>query len=180
MPRFEVDHTKTDMFRKTVDYSKQYKDRLRAAVREGAEAVKKIAAEPALSNLHEVETGIVVDLFLSLRDVKAHRGDDRALPAHAAAAAARQDDARAVRLRAQPRGPREEAERVLKEVIAEFGPSSETNGLLGRVYKDRWDGAKKEGAAGGPRRCSSARPTPISPAFRPTGATPIRASTRSR
>ena len=34
---------------------------------------------------------------------------------------------------------------MLKEVIAEFGPSSETNGLLGRIYKDRWDLAKKEG-----------------------------------
>ena len=30
-------------------------------------------------------------------------------------------------------------------MIAEFGPSSETNGLLGRIYKDRWDLAKKEG-----------------------------------
>jgi tetratricopeptide (TPR) repeat protein len=38
-----------------------------------------------------------------------------------------------------------EAEKVLTEVIAEFGPSSETNGLLGRIYKDRWDLAKKEG-----------------------------------
>jgi MAP3K TRAFs-binding domain len=34
---------------------------------------------------------------------------------------------------------------VLREVIAEFGPSSETNGLLGRMYKDRWDLAKKDG-----------------------------------
>jgi tetratricopeptide (TPR) repeat protein len=39
----------------------------------------------------------------------------------------------------------EEAEKVLKAVIEEFGPSSETNALLGRIYKDRWDGAKKEG-----------------------------------
>jgi len=38
-----------------------------------------------------------------------------------------------------------DAEKVLSEVIAEFGPSSETNGLLGRIYKDRWDLAKKEG-----------------------------------
>jgi hypothetical protein len=29
-------------------------------------------------------------------------------------------------------------------VIAEFGPSSETNALLGRIYKDRWDLAKAE------------------------------------
>ena len=29
-------------------------------------------------------------------------------------------------------------------MIAEFGPSSETNGLLGRIYKDRWEKAKDE------------------------------------
>ena len=72
----------------------------------------------------------------------------------------------------------EDAEKVLKEVIDEFGPSSETNGLLGRIYKDRWDLAKKEGAAGGARPAQDARSTPISPASRPTGATPIPASTR--
>jgi hypothetical protein len=38
-----------------------------------------------------------------------------------------------------------EAEKILREVIAEFGPSSETNGLLGRMYKDHWDLAKREG-----------------------------------
>jgi len=30
----------------------------------------------------------------------------------------------------------------LAELIKERGPSSETNGLLGRVYKDRWDEAR--------------------------------------
>jgi hypothetical protein len=29
-------------------------------------------------------------------------------------------------------------------VINEFGPSSETNALLGRIYKDRWRAAKKQ------------------------------------
>jgi hypothetical protein len=38
----------------------------------------------------------------------------------------------------------EEAEKVLKGVIGEFGPSSETNGILGRVYKDRWEIAKRD------------------------------------
>src|SRR5262249_50860138 len=36
-------------------------------------------------------------------------------------------------------GRSDEAEKVLKDVIVEFGPSSETNGILGRVYKDRWE-----------------------------------------
>src|SRR5438445_7373512 len=40
---------------------------------------------------------------------------------------------------------RAEAEHVLLRLIQERGPSSETNGLLGRVYKDRWEDAKKRG-----------------------------------
>jgi hypothetical protein len=40
---------------------------------------------------------------------------------------------------------RDEAEQVLRELIAERGPSSETNGILGRVYKDRWDEARSGG-----------------------------------
>ena len=40
-----------------------------------------------------------------------------------------------------------EAEKVLTEVIAEFGASSETNALLGRTYKDRWD-PERESAVG--------------------------------
>ena len=145
VPRFEVDHSKTDIFRKSHDYSKRYKDRLRAAVREGAESVQKIAGEPALSNLLEVESGIVVDLFLSLRDVKAHAAmielcHRMPLPLQRAKMMREQ-----LGFALNREGRFEEAERVLQDVIAEFGPSSETNGLLGRVYKDRWDRAKKEG-----------------------------------
>lgn len=145
VPRWEIDHSKTDLFRAAADYSKRYKDRLRAAVREGADSVKRVADEPALANLLEVESGIVVDLFLSLRDVKAHAAmialyERMPLPLQ-----------RAKMMREQfgfalnREGRFAEAEKVLTEIIAEFGPSSETNGLLGRIYKDRWDLAKKEG-----------------------------------
>jgi hypothetical protein len=41
---------------------------------------------------------------------------------------------------------RDEAERVLRTLIDERGPSSETYGLLGRVYKDRWEAARKAGS----------------------------------
>jgi hypothetical protein len=37
----------------------------------------------------------------------------------------------------------DDAEKVLKGVIEQFGPSSETNGLLGRIYKDRWEIARE-------------------------------------
>jgi tetratricopeptide (TPR) repeat protein len=44
-------------------------------------------------------------------------------------------------------GRKDEAEAVLKEIIAVRGASSETNGLLGRVYKDRWEAEQKAGNA---------------------------------
>ena len=39
----------------------------------------------------------------------------------------------------------EQAEQVLKALIQRRGPSSETCGILGRVYKDRWARAEAEG-----------------------------------
>jgi tetratricopeptide (TPR) repeat protein len=144
-PRWDVDHSKTDIFRQAVDYSKRYKDRLRAAVREGPAAVERIAGEPALANLLEIESGVVVDLFLSLRDVKAHAAmidlyHRMPLPLQRAKMMREQ-----LGFALNREGRFEEAEKVLKEVIAEYGPSSETNALLGRIYKDRWDRAQKEG-----------------------------------
>ncbi len=145
LPRVEVDHSKTDSFRSQHDYSKKYKDRLRAAVRAGPDAVQKIAGEQALANLLEVESGVVVDLFLSLRDVKAHAAmielyQRMPLPLQRAKMMREQ-----LGFALNREGRFAEAEKVLTEVIAEFGPSSETNALLGRIYKDRWDRAKKEG-----------------------------------
>jgi tetratricopeptide (TPR) repeat protein len=145
VPRWEIDHAKTDIFRQAVDYSKRYKDRLRAAVKQGADAVQAVAAEKALANLLEVESGVVVDLFLSLRDVKAYKAmidlyERMPLPLKHAKMMREQ-----LGFALNREGRFEEAEKVLREVIAEFGPSSETNGLLGRIYKDRWRAAKKEG-----------------------------------
>jgi len=145
MPHQQIDHSKTDAFRQQVDYSKKYKSRLAAAVRAGPEAVQKIATEPALHNLNEVEAGVVVDVFLSLRDVKSHAAMialyERMPPPLQRAKMMREQLGFA--LNREERF--EEAEAVLKQVIAEFGPSSETNGLLGRIYKDRWEIARDQG-----------------------------------
>jgi tetratricopeptide (TPR) repeat protein len=143
LPRWEIDHTKTDVFRQSVDYSKRYKDRLSAAVKRGPEAVEAIASEKALEDLIEVEAGIVVDLFLSLRDVKAYEPMIRLYermpgPLQQAKMMREQYGFALNRI-----GRFEDAEKVLKAVIDQFGPSSETNGLLGRIYKDRWDIARE-------------------------------------
>ena len=42
-------------------------------------------------------------------------------------------------------GRREDALRVLEGILDEQGMSSETFGLMGRVYKDSWGEAKKKG-----------------------------------
>jgi tetratricopeptide (TPR) repeat protein len=145
LPHSQIEHTKTDVFRAQIDYSKKYKQRLAEAVRAGAEAVEKIAAEPALGNLNEVETGVVVDLYLSMRDVKSYQSMirlyERMPPPLQRAKMMREQLGFAF----NREGRFEEAEKVLKEVIAEYGPSSETNALLGRIYKDRWDLARKDG-----------------------------------
>jgi tetratricopeptide (TPR) repeat protein len=144
LPHSQIDHAKTDIFRAQIDYSKNYKKRLAEAVRAGAEAVEQIAAEPGLANLNEVETGVVVDLYLSMRDVKSYHSMvklyERMPPPLQRARMMREQLGFAL----NRDGRFEEAEKVLKEVIAEYGASSETNGLLGRIYKDRWDLARKE------------------------------------
>jgi len=143
VPQPAVEHTKTDIFRESVNYSKRYKERLAAAVRQGPAAVRQIADEQGLRNLNEVETGIIVDLFLSLRDVKAYSAMidlyNRMPPPLQQAKMMREQFGFA--LNREERF--DEAEKVLKGVIAEYGPSSETNGLLGRIYKDRWEIAKE-------------------------------------
>ena len=71
MPRIEVDHEKTDLFRDRVSYSREYKKRLAAARKAGADAVRGIAAE--FPDMRNAEAGVVVDLFLSFRAVKAYQ-----------------------------------------------------------------------------------------------------------
>ncbi len=178
VPRWEVDHAKTDIFRQAVDYSKRYKDRLRAAVREGKEAVQKVAGEPALANLLEVESGVVVDLFLSLRDVKAYAAmidlyHRMPLPLKRAKMMREQ-----LGFALNREGRFAEAEKVLRRGDRRVRP----------VERDQraCSGASTRTAGTSPRkracrrraRCSRMRSTPISPASRPIGATPIPASTR--
>ena len=146
----EVAHSITDDFHKKYNYSKPFKERLLAArtrkpKKEALAAVKDVAADPALANLLEVEAGVVVDLFLSYRDAEGY--DEMIVLFNSMPEPLKR--ARVVReqygFALNRAGRSVEAEVVLKEVLKEFGPSSETNGLLGRVYKDRWDKSVKAG-----------------------------------
>ncbi len=141
----DIDHTKTDVFRERVEYSVEQKKNLAAARKEGADALR--AAEKELGNLKSAESGVVIDLFLSYRSVKAWQdmiGLVERMPKELAGTVMVQEQLGLALNRA---GQGDEAETVLRNLIDKRGPSSETYGLLGRVYKDRWEAAVKEGKA---------------------------------
>jgi hypothetical protein len=132
-----VQHEKTDVFRERVAYSAAAKQRLALARKKGLDAV--LAEEAALGEIAHVESGVLVDLFLSYRAVKGWQemiALAAAMPKPLAETVLVREQLGLALNRAQQG---EEAEQVLLELIAQRGPSSETYGILGRVYKDRWD-----------------------------------------
>ncbi|MFP3869160.1 MAG: TRAFs-binding domain-containing protein [Desulfobacteraceae bacterium] len=103
------------------------------------------ALEQELGDIRQVESGVIIDLFLSYRDVKAWP-DMIALvqkmPPPLGATVMVQEQL-ALALNRNKQG--EEAERVLLDLLERRGPSGETYGILGRVYKDRWVAALQAG-----------------------------------
>lgn len=139
----EIKRLKTDVFRDRVQYSTTLRQKLVQARKEGIDAVR--AVEQELGSVPDAEAGVVIDLFLSYRGVKGW--DDmialvQKMSAPLAATVLVQEQLGLALNRA---GRGAEAERVLLDLLANRGPSSETYGILGRVYKDRWDAALKAG-----------------------------------
>ena len=140
----DVAHRKTDEFREKVDYAAEIKEKLAAARRAGLDALRAVEAE--LGNLKRQEFGVIIDLYLSYRAVEGWTEMIelvKKMPPPLAGSVLVQEQL-AFALNRAGRG--EDAERVLLELIENRGPSSETYGLLGRVYKDRWEAAKERGA----------------------------------
>lgn len=139
----DIARLKTDVFRDRVRYSVQMKQRLAAARTQGLNAVRAVEVE--LGQIEDCEGGTVIDLFLSYRAVKAWQSmidlvNKMPIPLRETVIVQEQ---LALALNRINRGG--EAEQVLLDVLAKRGPSSETYGILGRVYKDRWDAAMKTG-----------------------------------
>lgn len=146
----QIAHAKTDIFREQVAYSERIKDQLAEARglakgdrARGRQAIADVRA--GLGRLADVETGIIIDLFLSYRAVMAW--DEMIalvdeMPKELKETVLVQEQLGLALNRA---GRGEEAERVLTSLIKWRGPSSETCGILGRVYKDRWETALKQG-----------------------------------
>jgi MAP3K TRAFs-binding domain len=141
-----VAHEKTDVFRERVEYSVSIKHRLEQArqLDKGAREAAIRAVEADLKPLEDAESGALVDLLLSYRAVKAW-SDMVALvermPAPLRESVLVQEQ---FGFALNRDGRSQDAERVLVELIARRGASSETYGILGRVYKDRWEEALRD------------------------------------
>ena len=139
----DIQRLKTDVFRDRIVYSNRIKERLAAARREGVDAISAIEKE--LGDIAAQESGVIIDLFLSYRAVSAWNAmiDLVArMPPPLAATVMVQEQLALALNRA---GRSEDAEGVLQELLEKRGPSSETYGILGRVYKDRWEMAAQAG-----------------------------------
>ncbi len=135
-PQPDLDRLKTDTFREQAAYSTEVRERLAVAREEGAVSVRRLQEQ--LGPLEDIEVGVLVDLLLSYRATEAWTDMIdlvEATPKPVQRTKLMREQYGFALNRAD-RG--REAERVLLDLIDEYGDSSETLGLLGRVYKDRW------------------------------------------
>ncbi len=140
----DISHLKTDVFRDQVNYSVEIKSRLRRA-REFGDIEAVAAIESELGNLDATEAGVLVDLYLTWRALS---NWDRMIALYERLPAVLK---RSILMREQygfalnRAGRRGEALEALESVLSQQGPSSETLGLIGRIYKDQWMDAMRNG-----------------------------------
>jgi tetratricopeptide (TPR) repeat protein len=140
----DIARLKTDVFRKQVSYARDLKRRLTIA-RDARDTAQIHDLEANLGPVDTIEAGVFVDLFLSYRaveDWQAMIDLYERLPAALKRSVLIREQLGFAHNRA---GNRNEALRILEDIIAEQGPSSETCGLIGRVYKDKWTEARQAG-----------------------------------
>jgi tetratricopeptide (TPR) repeat protein len=142
----DIQRLKTDVFRNRVEYSEQAKKRLADARKQGLDAVRAVEQDLCkIAKIEDMESGVVVDLFLSYRAVKGWQEMIDLVPKMSPPLAATVMVQEQLGLALNRAGRGDGAEKVLLDVITKRGPSSETYGILGRVYKDRWEAAAKAG-----------------------------------
>lgn len=140
MPRVDIARLKTDTFRESIQYSESKKEKLKIARNTGLDQVKEVEKE--LGNLVDVDPAIIVDLFLSYRAVEDWDSmielSNKMSPILKGTILIQEQLGFAY----NRKGEHQKAESLLIDLIESHGTSSETNGILGRVYKDLWAKAK--------------------------------------
>jgi hypothetical protein len=150
-PGVRMSEAVADVFRDRAGHAVEFRNRLAAAraLRPQAAALAALKAiEHDLGDIAASERGVVGDLLLSYRAVEAY---DAMIELHErmsgdlqAAAMTQQQLAFALNRRRRG-GDRERAIALLDALRHSHGDSAETLGLLGRVYKDLWQEARRQG-----------------------------------
>jgi tetratricopeptide (TPR) repeat protein len=136
-PHPDIAHLKTDVFRERAEYAAGIKREL-AQARESHNVERTVAIEDGIKHPDQVEAGVFVDLLLTYRALSQW---DRMIGLYGKMPVELQ---RVVMMREQlgfalnRANRRREALDVLEQVVKDQGASSETCGLIGRVYKDLW------------------------------------------
>lgn len=148
LPKPDLGHLKTDVFRDQVDYSEQVKIRLAEARRSPKKADAVRAVQDSLGKkIADLDAGVAIDLMLSYRAVSAWEDMVKLIQQFSGPLAQTVMVREQLGLALNRLKRRDEAQQVLLKLIEERGPSSETCGILGRVYKDQWEDATKSGNA---------------------------------
>jgi hypothetical protein len=140
----DIKRLKTDVFRDRINYSTEVRNRLAEARQGGIGAIRTIEAE--IPRIADLESSVVIDLFLSYRAVKGWNEMIALVGKMSRPLAETVIVQEQLALALNRAGKGEQAEKLLLDLIERRGPSSETCGILGRVYKDRWEAAKKAGS----------------------------------
>ena len=141
----DLKHLKTDVFRDQVDYSEKVKVKLADARRSPQKADAVRAVEQDLGKIAELDAGVAIDLMLSYRALSAWEDMVKLIQQFSEPLAQTVMVREQLGLALNRLKRRDEAQQVLQKLIVERGPSSETCGILGRVYKDQWEDATKSG-----------------------------------
>jgi hypothetical protein len=135
-----IDRERTDLFRERTAATEKTKAEL-AAARASADPAAVAAVADRIGPASSLEANVALDLLLSYRAVGACQKMIDVIQA-LDASLSRTALVRELLAFAQNKlGLTREAEETLNQIIAVQGPSSETNGLLGSVYKGRWEKA---------------------------------------
>lgn len=148
MPRVSINPARSDVFRERAARAGDLRDQVSAARRadgrsraERQAAVRAVDARLFSEGAAEPESAVLLDLFIAYRDVEDFEGMLELLtrlpkPLQQIRKVREQTAFALSRLRRF-----DDAIAALTDLIETQGPSSETNGLLGRVHKDLWRAA---------------------------------------
>lgn len=161
-PTIELSHDLTDVFRERIRISEKFQNKLDIAMQSdppenARQRLDELREE--LGDLPARTNEVLIKLYLAYRDVEAWDAMISLYEEFPAAlkdsTIAQQQLALALNRRKQP-GDRDRALRILGKLRDERGESAETNGILGRIYKDQYREAERSDDPAAPAQLDKA------------------------